>query len=95
MTVHIPRRPYTRMLPGIPTIRIFEALACGIPLVSAPWDDCEGLFTPGDDFLLARDGTEMWHHLGALRSDPGLRAHLAAQRPRHGYSAAQLHASRR
>ena len=24
-------------LPGIPTIRVFEALACGIPLVSAPW----------------------------------------------------------
>ena len=41
MTVHIPRRPYARMLPGIPTIRVFEALACGIPLVSAPWDDCE------------------------------------------------------
>ena len=24
-------------LPGIPTIRPFEALACGIPLISAPW----------------------------------------------------------
>ncbi len=24
-------------LPGIPTIRPFEALACGIPLVAAPW----------------------------------------------------------
>jgi spore maturation protein CgeB len=78
MTVHIPRRPYTRMLPGIPTIRMFEALACGIPLVSAPWDDCEGLFTPGEDYLLARDSTEMGEHLLALRSDAGLRAHLAA-----------------
>src|SRR5205085_9261795 len=28
-TVHIPRRPYVEALPGIPTIRIFEALACG------------------------------------------------------------------
>ncbi|MBW8811084.1 MAG: hypothetical protein JF591_20220, partial [Lysobacter sp.] len=37
MTVHVPRRPYTRLLPGIPTIRMFEALACGIPLISAPW----------------------------------------------------------
>ena len=43
-------------LPGIPTIRVFEALACGIPLVCAPWDDAEGLFSPGDDFLVARDG---------------------------------------
>lgn len=35
-TVHVPRGPYVRLLPGIPTIRIFEAMACGIPLVSAP-----------------------------------------------------------
>ena len=34
VTVHIPRRPYATALPGIPTIRVFEALACGIPLVS-------------------------------------------------------------
>ena len=43
-TVHVPRRYYASVLPGIPTIRVFEALACGIPLVSAPWDDAEHLF---------------------------------------------------
>ncbi|WP_245986740.1 CgeB family protein [Azospirillum thermophilum] len=42
VTVHVPRRFYTTHLPGIPTIRVFEALACGIPLVSAPWRDSEG-----------------------------------------------------
>jgi spore maturation protein CgeB len=52
-TVHIPRRPYATALPGIPTIRVFEALSCGIPLVSAPWEDAEHLFTPGKDFLVA------------------------------------------
>lgn len=36
VTVHVPRRPYVEALPGIPTIRPFEALGCGIPLVSAP-----------------------------------------------------------
>lgn len=77
MTVHVPRRPYARMLPGIPTIRMFEALACGIPLVSAPWEDFEHLFTPDEDFLFARNGAEMRRHLDALRRDPGLRAHLA------------------
>jgi spore maturation protein CgeB len=77
-TVHVPRRFYARMLPGIPTIRIFEALACGIPLVSAPWQDSEGLFRPGEDFLTACDGAEMTRHLRALRHDPGLRAALAA-----------------
>lgn len=76
-TVHVPRRYYTKLLPGIPTIRPFEAMACGIPLVSAPWDDSEGLFRPGRDYLVARDGEEMTSHLLALREDPDLRAALA------------------
>ena len=49
---------------------MFEALACGIPLVSAPWDDCEGLFTAGDDYLVAQNGAEMRRHLADLRADP-------------------------
>jgi spore maturation protein CgeB len=76
-TVHVPRRFYARQLPGIPTIRVFEALACGIPLVSAPWRDSEGLFRPGKDLLMAGDGAEMALHLGALRHEPALRAALA------------------
>lgn len=62
-TVHVPRRPYVQNLPGIPTIRPFEALACGIPLISAPWHDVENLFTPGKDYLVARNGAEMRRHL--------------------------------
>ena len=77
-TVHVPRRFYAAQLPGIPTIRVFEALACGIPLVSAPWDDAEGLFRPGDDYLVARDGTQMAAWLQALSTDPAMRAELAA-----------------
>jgi spore maturation protein CgeB len=77
VTVHVPRRPYVRNLPGIPTIRPFEALACGIPLISAPWPDREHLFTPGKDFLVARDGREMRRHLSALLRDPELRRSLA------------------
>ncbi|PVX29328.1 CgeB family protein [Sphingomonas pokkalii] len=77
-TVHVPRRYYATILPGIPTIRVFEALACGIPLVSAPWNDAEGLFRPGADYLVASDGAEMTRHLVALRDDAGLRASLVA-----------------
>lgn len=77
-TVHVPRRYYATILPGIPTIRVFEALASGLPLVSAPWEDAEGLFRPGTDYLVARDGAEMTRHLTALRDDPDLRASLAA-----------------
>ncbi len=71
-TVHIPRRPYTRQLPGIPTIRPFEALACGIPLVSAPWADTENLFRPGHDFLIAQNGMEMEQHLRDVINDADL-----------------------
>src|SRR4029079_8584445 len=77
LTVHIPRRPYASALPGIPTIRVFEALACGIPLVSAPWLDAENLFTPGSDFLVAHDGDEMQRHLQALLQDGAMRARQA------------------
>ena len=69
ITVHVPRRPYVDLLPGIPTIRPFEALACGIPLICAPWDDCEKSFRAGRDFLIASDGREMKRHLRALLSD--------------------------
>jgi len=80
MTVHVPRGPYVQALPGIPTIRIFEALACGIPLVCAPWQDTEGLFEPGRDFWTARDGAEMKARLQVLAADGGARSELA----RHG-----------
>lgn len=70
MTLHIPRRPYVEALPGIPTIRVFEALACGIPLVSAPWDDAEHLFSPGEDFLVAPNGGAMQEHIASLLADP-------------------------
>ena len=76
-TIHVPRRYYTRLLPGIPTIRVFEALACGIPLLCAPWDDSEHLFRPGQDYLIAQDGEEMTRLLREVANDPALRASLA------------------
>ncbi|MBV8612822.1 MAG: glycosyltransferase, partial [Acetobacteraceae bacterium] len=78
MTVHVPRRFYVTQLPGIPTIRVFEALACGIPLVSAPWQDSEALFEPGRDFLVAETPARMRARMRALAADPGLRHALAA-----------------
>lgn len=77
-TVHVPRRPYVESLPGIPTIRVFEALACGIPLVCAPWEDREGLFRPGEDFLCADSPEAMRAALALLRDDHERAAALAA-----------------
>ena len=78
VTLHIPRRPYTRLLPGIPTIRVFEALACGLPLICAAWDDAEHLFRPGEDFLVARDGNHMQLLLREVLADRSLRLQLSA-----------------
>jgi spore maturation protein CgeB len=74
-TVHVPRRPYVEALPGIPTIRVFEALASGIPLVSAPWNDTEGLF-PSGSYMTARNGEEMTAALRLLLTDSEFANHL-------------------
>ena len=79
VTMHVPRRPYVESLPGIPTIRVFEALACGIPLICSPWKDSEGLFTPGEDYLIARDGREMRRLLSGLLADEAWRRELSAR----------------
>jgi spore maturation protein CgeB len=78
VTVDIPRRFLVERLPGIPTSRTLEALACGIPLVSSPWRDDDGLFTPGEDFLFARNGVEMARCLRAVVQDEELARELAA-----------------
>jgi spore maturation protein CgeB len=75
-TVHVPRGPYARSLPGIPTIRMFEAMACGIPIVSAPWDDAENMF-PQDAYLRAENGAQMTRALATLIDDPRFAAEIA------------------
>ncbi len=69
-TVHVPRGPYARALPGIPTIRVFEALACAIPLFSAPWLDSERLFEQGEEFWMAHNGVEMTGMLERVLAQP-------------------------
>jgi spore maturation protein CgeB len=88
VTLHVPRGPYATSLPGIPTIRVFEALACGMALLSAPWADTEGLFTVGDDFWMAHSPQEMTALLVQLLQHPAQRTALgqhgaASIRARH------------
>jgi spore maturation protein CgeB len=87
VSMHVPRRPYVEALRGIPTIRVFEALACGIPLVSAPWHDSESLF-PDGSLIKARNGAEATAALRLLTHDPDFasalgNAGLRAIRARH------------
>lgn len=69
VTVHVPRGYYAKTLPGIPTIRPFEVMACGIPMISAPWHDAEQLFSPDEDFLVVRNGDDMQRQLRRVLED--------------------------
>jgi spore maturation protein CgeB len=40
-----------------PSVRLFEAAACGVPVVSDRWDGLDSFFRPGSEILLA-DSTE-------------------------------------
>jgi spore maturation protein CgeB len=42
-----------------PSVRLFEAAACGIPIVSDRWDGIETFFTPGEEILLADDPSDV------------------------------------
>ena len=77
VAVHVPRRQYANGLGGIPTIRMFEALACGAPLVCSPWRDEEGLFRPGEDYLCVADGGAMQAEIEHLLKDDAARRQMS------------------
>ena len=78
VALHVPRRQYANGLSGVPTIRVFEVLACGIPLVCSPWSDTEGLFHAGQDYLVAQSGEEMIAMERELLQSEGARRELAS-----------------
>ncbi|TYL89144.1 glycosyltransferase [Bradyrhizobium rifense] len=41
-----------------PSGRLFEAAACGVPLLSDDWQGIDAFFVPGDEILIARDQTD-------------------------------------
>jgi len=79
LSLHVPRRQYANGLSGIPTIRVFEALACGAPLVCSPWSDAEHLFRPGEDYLCVKDGRAMTAEMEHLLRDDKARQQMAAK----------------
>jgi spore maturation protein CgeB len=38
-----------------PSVRVFEAGACGVPVITDPWPGVETLFSPGSDIYVAGD----------------------------------------
>jgi spore maturation protein CgeB len=50
-----------------PSVRLFEAAACGTPIISDAWNGIETVLTPGSEVLLARSAAEV---LGYIRDLP-------------------------
>jgi spore maturation protein CgeB len=46
-----------------PSVRLFEAAACGVPIMSDRWAGLETIFTPGREILLADTTEEVLRHL--------------------------------
>ena len=77
VALHVPRRQYTNGLAGIPTIRMFEAMACGAPLLCSPWADAEHLFRGGEDYVTVPDGRAMAGEIEHLMADDAARQQLS------------------
>ena len=58
-----------------PSGRLFEAAACGVPIVSDHWDGLDHFFTPGTDILIAADADDV---LAALALSDTELARIAA-----------------
>ena len=63
-----------------PSVRLFEAAACGTPVVSDPWDGLASLFRPDDEILVARSGSQVLQWLRGLPETRRRRIGHAARR---------------
>ena len=68
-------RPEMKELGHSPSVRLFEAAACGVAIVSDRWAGLEEVLEPGAEILLADSADEVEAHLEAL--DEPARAALA------------------
>jgi spore maturation protein CgeB len=77
-----------------PSVRLFEAAACGVPVISDWWDGLDAFFEPGREILIAESAEDVLRHLHQGDGLVGVRArarvlrshtadHRAAELERH------------
>jgi spore maturation protein CgeB len=59
-------RQHMRAAGWSPSVRLFEAAACGVPIISDAWDGLEELFEPENEILIAHDGDDVVRYLTSI-----------------------------
>ena len=77
-TLNLTREPMKRAGYS-PSVRLFEAAACGCAIISDWWPGLDSLFVPGREILIARDQQDVVRYLTRL---PERRRDLVASRAR-------------
>ncbi|MGJ4942064.1 CgeB family protein [Bradyrhizobium sp. HKCCYLS1011] len=89
LTLNVTRRAMAEM-GWCPSGRLFEAAACGVPILSDRWEGLEHFFIPGEEILLAEDTDDVLravdlndaelHSLARRARERVLAQHSSAQR---------------
>lgn len=72
-TLNVTRRAMAQM-GWCPSGRLFEAAACGCPVISDAWEGLDAFFAPGEEIVIARDTDDV---VRAMRMDDAERGALA------------------
>jgi spore maturation protein CgeB len=62
-----------------PSVRLFEAAACGVPIISDWWPGLATILEPGREILIARDGVEVLRFLREMTESERTRIAEAAR----------------
>jgi spore maturation protein CgeB len=72
-----------------PSVRLFEAAACAVPVISDRWEGLDSLFAPGREIILADSGEEVIRLLRETDASAAAEMGQAAQaRVLNGHTAA-------
>ena len=87
LTLNVTRDAMARM-GWCPSGRLFEAAACGVPILTDQWPGLDHFFTPGSEILVATTTDDALHALATDPSDLAAIARRARERTLDEHSAA-------
>jgi spore maturation protein CgeB len=78
-TLNITRRDMVTMGYS-PSVRLFEAAACSVPVISDRWEGLDTIFTPGDEILIAQTSEDTVRYLTYITEEQRLEIGFNARR---------------